>query len=334
MSVARFGLGPLGRRMLLAFVLVAVSSVAVLTVAALVGVGRGMEVSQKADRQQATRTAASAAGTAYGQAGGWAGADLSRAGAIAEAAGARLFVVDASGAAVGSGSGAPSVGVTIGDGTTSSGGGTFALSLQLLIGLTILAIVPSILLMATSFTRIVVVLSLLRSAVGIPQLPPNQVLMGLSLFLTVFIMSPVLTKVNEDALQPYMAGSITTDQALASGIRPMRGFMLAQTRETDLQLFLDLAKRPRPSTADDIPIEVVLPAFVTSELKTAFTMGFLLFVPFLVIDLVVASALMAMGMVMVSPTQIALPFKLLLFVLVDGWGLVVTALVSSYTGGG
>lgn len=234
------------------------------------------------------------------------------------------------GACSGSGSGAPSVGVTIGDGTTSSGGGTFALSLQLLIGLTILAIVPSILLMATSFTRIVVVLSLLRSAVGIPQLPPNQVLMGLSLFLTVFIMSPVLTKVNEDALQPYMAGSITTDQALASGIRPMRGFMLAQTRETDLQLFLDLAKRPRPSTADDIPIEVVLPAFVTSELKTAFTMGFLLFVPFLVIDLVVASALMAMGMVMVSPTQIALPFKLLLFVLVDGWVLIVTSLVRSF----
>ena len=228
------------------------------------------------------------------------------------------------------GSGSPNVGVTIGDGTTSSGGGTFALSLQLLIGLTILAIVPSVLLMATSFTRIVVVLSLLRSAIGIPQLPPNQVLLGLSLFLTVFIMAPVLTRVNDDALQPYIAGTINTDQALASGIKPMRGFMLAQTRETDLQLFLDLAKKPRPATADDIPIEVILPAFVTSELKTAFTMGFLLFVPFLVIDLVVASALMAMGMVMVSPTQIALPFKLLLFVLVDGWVLIVTSLVRSF----
>ncbi len=229
-----------------------------------------------------------------------------------------------------SGSGAPNVGVTIGDGTTASGGGTFALSLQLLIGLTVLAIVPSILLMATSFTRIVVVLSLLRSAIGIPQLPPNQVLMGLSLFLTIFIMSPVLTKVNSDAIQPYMAGSISSDQAIASATRPMRGFMLAQTRENDLQLFLELAKQPRPTTADDLPLEVILPAFVTSELKTAFTMGFLLFVPFLVIDLVVASALMAMGMVMVSPTQIALPFKLLLFVLVDGWVLIVTTLVRSF----
>jgi len=229
-----------------------------------------------------------------------------------------------------SGSGAPNVGVTIGDGTASSGGGTFALSLQLLIGLTVLAIVPSILLMATSFTRIVIVLSLLRSAIGIPQLPPNQILMGLSLFLTIFIMSPVLTKVNGDAIQPYMAGSISSDQAIASATGPMRGFMLAQTRENDLQLFLDLAKRPRPATADDIPLEVILPAFVTSELKTAFTMGFLLFVPFLVIDLVVASALMAMGMVMVSPTQIALPFKLLLFVLVDGWVLIVTSLVRSF----
>jgi len=234
------------------------------------------------------------------------------------------------GACSGSGGGSPSVGVSINGGSTSSGGGTMALSLQLLVGLTILAIVPSILLMATSFTRIVVVLSLLRSAIGIPQLPPNQILMGLSLFLTIFIMSPVLTKVNGDAIQPYMAGSISSDQAIASATGPMRGFMLAQTRENDLQLFLDLAKRPRPATADDIPLEVILPAFVTSELKTAFTMGFLLFVPFLVIDLVVASALMAMGMVMVSPTQIALPFKLLLFVLVDGWVLIVTSLVRSF----
>jgi flagellar biosynthesis protein FliP len=229
-----------------------------------------------------------------------------------------------------SGTGAPSVGVTIGDGTTSSGGGTFALSLQLLIGLTILSIVPSVLLLATSFTRIVVVLSLVRSAIGIPQLPPNQVLLGLSLFLTLFVMSPVLTKVNQDAIQPYMAGTIDSGKALEAGIVPMRKFMLAQTRETDLQLFLDLSHRPRPATVEEIPIEVILPAYVTSELKTAFTMGFLLFVPFLVIDLVVASALMAMGMVMVSPTQIALPFKLLLFVLVDGWVLIVTSLVRSF----
>jgi flagellar biosynthetic protein FliP len=233
-----------------------------------------------------------------------------------------------------SGSGAPSVGVTIGDGTTESGGGTFALSLQLLIALTILAIVPSILLMATSFTRIVVVLSLVRSAIGIPQLPPNPVLLGLSMFLTLFVMAPVLKAVNETAIQPYMAGTLDSEDALEAGAAPMRAFMLSQTRETDLQLFLDLSNTPRPESVDEIPTEVILPAFVTSELKTAFTMGFLLFVPFLVIDLVVASALMAMGMVMVSPTQIALPFKLLLFVLVDGWGLIITALVGSYSGGG
>jgi flagellar biosynthetic protein FliP len=229
-----------------------------------------------------------------------------------------------------SGSGAPNVGVTVGDGTTTSGGGQFAVSLQLLIALTVLSVIPSILLMATSFTRFVVVLSLLRSAIGIPQLPPNQVLLGLSLFLTLFVMAPVLTKINTDAVQPYMAGTIDTDAAIAAGSAPLRRFMLSQTRDTDLQLFLDLSKRERPKTVDDIPTEVILPAFVTSELKTAFTMGFLLFVPFLVIDLVVASALMAMGMVMVSPTQIALPFKLLLFVLVDGWVLIVTTLVRSF----
>ena len=234
------------------------------------------------------------------------------------------------GACSGSGGGSPSVGVSINGGSTSSGGGTMALSLQLLVGLTILAIVPSILLMATSFTRIVVVLSLLRSAIGIPQLPPNQILLGLSLFLTLFVMGPVFTKVNDAALQPYMNGSITSDAALKQGIAPVRTFMLGQTSESDIQLFLDLSKKPRPTTVDDIPIEVILPAFVTSELKTAFTMGFLLFIPFLVIDLVVASALMAMGMVMVSPTQIALPFKLLLFVLVDGWVLIVTSLVKSF----
>jgi flagellar biosynthetic protein FliP len=229
-----------------------------------------------------------------------------------------------------SGTGAPSVGVTIGEGTAESGGGQFALSLQLLIGLTILSIVPSILLMATSFTRIVVVLSLVRSAIGIPQLPPNQVLLGLALFLTLFVMAPVITEVNANAIEPYMNGTLGSDAALEAGAAPVREFMLSQTRDTDLQLFLELSKRERPASVDDIPTEVLLPAFVTSELKTAFTMGFLLFVPFLVIDLVVASALMAMGMVMVSPVQIALPFKLLLFVLVDGWVLIVSSLVQSF----
>ncbi len=224
----------------------------------------------------------------------------------------------------------PGVNVQIGAGTGQSGGGTFALSLQILVALTVLSVVPSILLMATSFTRIVVVLSLLRSAIGIPQLPPNQVLLGLSLFLTLFIMGPVLSKINDEAVQPYLNGTITQDVALQRGQQPLRDFMLSQTREPDLAVFVGLSKLPKPATAADVPITVLLPAFVTSELKTAFTMGFLLFVPFLVIDLVVASALMAMGMMFVSPTQIALPFKLLLFVLVDGWVLTVQSLVRSF----
>ncbi len=223
----------------------------------------------------------------------------------------------------------PGVSVTIGQGA-QAGGGQFVLSLQLLLALSVLAIAPSILLMATSFTRIIVVLSLLRSAIGIPQLPPNQVLISLALFLSLFVMSPVLAKVNADAVQPYLAGTITQDQAFEKGVAPIRAFMLAQTNEAELTTFLDLAKRPRPATAADMPLDVLLPAFMVSELKTAFTMGFLLFIPFIVIDLVVASTLMALGMMMVPPTQIALPFKLLLFVLVDGWVLIVGSLVRSF----
>jgi flagellar biosynthetic protein FliP len=229
-----------------------------------------------------------------------------------------------------SGSGAPSVSVQIGDGTPAGGGGTFALSLQLLVALTVLAVVPAILLMATSFTRIVVVLSLLRSAIGIPNLPPNQVLLGLALFLTLFVMAPVWGRVQREAVEPYLDGRIDGQAALAAATEPLRTFMLGQTRESDLATFVELSRSPRPATAADVPLEVLVPAFVTSELRTAFTMGFLLFVPFLVIDLVVASALMSMGMVMVPPTQIALPFKLLLFVLVDGWVLVVGSLVRSF----
>ncbi len=229
-----------------------------------------------------------------------------------------------------SGSGASDVTVKVGDGQAASGNGQFALSLQLLVALTVLSLVPAILMLATSFTRIVVVLSLLRTAIGIPQLPPNQVLVGLSLFLTLFVMGPVFTKVNSDAVQPYMANSITQDEAWSRAQKPFREFMLKQTREEDLKVFIDLSKQPRPKTQDDVPLEVLLPAFVVSELKTAFMMGFLLFIPFLIIDLVVASALMSMGMVMVPPTQIALPFKLLLFVLVDGWVLVVQSLVQSF----
>ncbi len=222
------------------------------------------------------------------------------------------------------------ISVKVGDGQASNGNGQFSLSLQLLLALTILSLVPSILMLATSFTRIVVVLSLLRSAIGIPNLPPNQVILGLSMFLTLFVMAPTLTKANNDALQPYLSNTIDQGTAIQRGIVPFREFMLKETRKEDLQVFIDLSKGPRPATTDDVPIEVLLPAFVTSELKTAFTMGFLLYIPFLIIDLVVASALMSMGMVMVSPTQIALPFKLLLFVMVDGWVLVVQSLVRSF----
>jgi flagellar biosynthesis protein FliP len=229
-----------------------------------------------------------------------------------------------------SSSGNSDISVQVGNGQASSGNGQFAMSLQLLIALTVLSLAPAILMLATSFTRIVVVLSLLRSAVGIPNLPPNQVIMGLSLFLTLFVMGPVFSKVNNDALQPYMNNTISQDVAFQRGVAPFRDFMLRQTRQEDLQVFIDMAPGPRPKTTDDIPTEVLLPAFVVSELKTAFTMGFLLYIPFLIIDLVVASALMSMGMVMVSPTQIALPFKLLLFVLVDGWVLVVQSLVKSF----
>ena len=226
--------------------------------------------------------------------------------------------------------GSSDISVKVGDGQAANGNGQFALSLQLLIALTILSLVPSILMLATSFTRIVVVLSLLRSAIGIPNLPPNQVILGLSLFLTLFVMAPTLTRANDEALQPYLSGTIDQGTAIDRGIVPFREFMLRETRKEDLQVFIDLSKQPRPATTDDVPIEVLLPAFVTSELKTAFTMGFLLYIPFLIIDLVVASTLMSMGMVMVSPTQIALPFKLLLFVLVDGWVLVVQSLVRSF----
>ena len=229
-----------------------------------------------------------------------------------------------------SSNGSSDISVKVGDGQASNGNGQMALSIQLLLAITILSLVPAILMLATSFTRIVVVLSLLRSAIGIPNLPPNQVIMGLSLFLTLFVMSPVLTKANNDALQPYMANTIDQNTALQRGIDPFRQFMLKQTRNEDLQVFIDLSKEPRPATANDVTLEVLLPAYVVSELKTAFTMGFLLYIPFLIIDLVVASALMSMGMVMVSPTQIALPFKLLLFVLVDGWVLLVGSLVKSF----
>lgn len=209
-------------------------------------------------------------------------------------------------------------------------GNPVAAGLELVFLLTLVSLLPTILIVMTSFTRIVIVLSFVRSAIGVPQLPPNQVLIGLSLFLTVFVMAPTWQAINRDALQPYLRGEIDQRTALERGLEPLREFMFRQTRERDIALFMDLGNLPRPRTPDDVPTWVLVPAFILSELKTAFTMGFVLFIPFLVIDLIVSSTLMAMGMIMVPPVVISLPFKLLLFVMVDGWDLLVRSLVTSF----
>lgn len=208
--------------------------------------------------------------------------------------------------------------------------GEVAQSLQVLFLLTVLSLAPSILILTTSFTRIVIVLSFVRSALATQQMPPNQVLVGLSLFLTLFIMFPTWQAVNNTAIQPYLTGRLPADQALSAGLKPVRQFMLKQTREKDLALFVEMSKTPRPRNPEDVPTQVVVPAFVISELKTAFQIGFMIFIPFLVIDMIVASTLMSMGMVMLPPVTISLPFKILLFVLVDGWYLVVRSLLLSF----
>lgn len=205
-----------------------------------------------------------------------------------------------------------------------------ALSLQIMLMLTILTLAPAILIMMTSFTRIIVVLSFVRSALATQQMPPNQVLIGLAMFLTFFTMSPYFSEMNDKALQPYMAGAITQEQAMDEAIKPLRTFMMKQTRENDLALFVNLSKEKRPETPDDVPTMTVIPAFIISELKTAFQIGFMIYIPFIVIDMVVASTLMSMGMMMVPPSMISLPFKILLFVLVDGWHLIVKSLVASF----
>ena len=202
--------------------------------------------------------------------------------------------------------------------------------LQIFFVMTVISLAPSLLMMTTSFTRIVVVLSFLRSALGTQQAPSNQIVVGLSLFLTFFIMAPVWQQVNTQALQPYKANTITQEEALKRGVAPLRKFMLSQVREKDLALFINLSKLPRPKNADDIPTMTLIPAYMVSELKTAFQIGFLVFIPFLVLDMVVASVLMSMGMMMLPPVMISLPFKILLFVLVDGWGLVIGSLVKSF----
>ena len=209
--------------------------------------------------------------------------------------------------------------------------GSLALSLQLLLIMGLLTILPSLLLMMTSFTRILIVLSLLRQALGLQQSPPNPVLIGLALFLSLFVMAPTLDKVNANAIQPYSAGTINAEQAFVAGGREFHTFMIRQTREHDLLMFADMAHAPRFASQADVPFSILLPAFVTSELKTAFQIGFMLFLPFLVIDIVVSSVLMSLGMMMMSPTVVSLPFKLLLFVLVDGWSLLMASLASSFT---
>ena len=215
--------------------------------------------------------------------------------------------------------------------TPAAGGGTqWSLSIQTLLLLTGLSFLPAMLLMMTSFTRIIIVLSLLRHALGTQTSPPNQVLVGLALFLTFFIMAPVGEKIYTDAYLPLAENKITFMQALDRGAIPLRGFMLKQTRDADVALFTKISQTPTPATVDDVPMRVLIPAFVTSELKTAFQIGFIIFIPFLIIDMVVASVLMSMGMMMMSPVIVALPFKIMLFVLVDGWTLVVGSLVASF----
>lgn len=211
-----------------------------------------------------------------------------------------------------------------------NGGETYSVSLQVLFLMTVLSLLPSVLIMTTSFTRIIIVLAILRQGLGTAQTPSNQILIGLALFLTFFVMSPVFTEAYSEGVKPYSDDQLSAEQALVRVADPFRRFMLAQTRETDLALFVNLSGRDSLESEEQVPFSVLLPAFVTSELKTAFQIGFLLLIPFLVIDLVVASVLMSMGMVMLSPLIISLPFKLMLFVLVDGWSLVMGTLAASF----
>lgn len=223
--------------------------------------------------------------------------------------------------------GAPSLSLNL---TESDDPSSVVPALKIVSILTVLSVAPAILLMMTSFTRILVVLSFLRQAMGTTSMPPNQVIVGLSLFLTFFTMAPVWQPINDRVITPLMEKAITTEQAITEIAKPVRKFMVAETRETDLALFFNIAKLGKPKAAEDIPMSVLVPAFMISELKTAFQIGFLIYIPFLVIDMVISAVLMAMGMMMLPPTVVSLPFKLVLFVLVDGWALIVNALVKSF----
>jgi len=214
--------------------------------------------------------------------------------------------------------------------TNKDGTQEYTVTLQIIAIMTMLTFLPALLMMVTSFTRIIIVFSILRQALGLQQSPSNQILIGLALFLTFFIMQPVFNKVNEDALQPYMNQQISANEAIEKASAPFHTFMLAQTRESDINLFVGIAKHPVIATPQDTPFNILIPAFIISELKTAFQIGFIIFIPFLVIDIVISSVLMAMGMMMLSPLIISLPFKIMLFVLVDGWAMIVGTLAASY----
>ena len=214
---------------------------------------------------------------------------------------------------------------------TPEGETTYSLSLQILALMTVLTVLPSLILGMTSFTRIIIVLSILRQAMGTQQTPPNQVLIAVALFLTLFIMSPTLSKINNESLSPYLSGDLTAENAISKASNTVKDFLVFNTRKNDLQMFADLAGDEKYENNYEVPLPVLLPAFITSELKTAFQIGFLLFLPFLVIDMVIASTLMSLGMMMLSPMLVSLPFKLLLFVLVDGWAMTVGSLVATYS---
>nr|WP_314481269.1 flagellar type III secretion system pore protein FliP [uncultured Pseudomonas sp.] len=208
----------------------------------------------------------------------------------------------------------------------------YSVSLQILLIMTALSFIPAFVILMTSFTRIIIVFSILRQALGLQQTPSNQILTGMALFLTLFIMAPVFDRINQTALQPYLNEQLTAQQAIDRAQGPLKDFMLAQTRQSDLDLFMRLSKRTDIASPDQVPLSILVPSFVTSELKTAFQIGFMIFIPFLIIDMVVASVLMAMGMMMLSPLIISLPFKIMLFVLVDGWALIMGTLASSFGG--
>ncbi|MGY1601071.1 flagellar type III secretion system pore protein FliP [Geodermatophilus sp. SYSU D00815] len=215
----------------------------------------------------------------------------------------------------------------------SVGGGSPSTSITLILAITVLSVAPSVLLLCTSFTKIVIVLSLVRNALGLAQSPPNQVMTGIALFLTLFVMGPVFSDINEVAVQPYLDGQMTVGQAYDAGVVPLREFLLANTREDELQLMVGLSGEEAPASPEAVSMTTLIPAFVLSELKSAFIIGLVVFIPFLVLDMLVSAALMSMGMMMVPPSIVSLPFKLLLFVVVDGWALITTALVHSYGSG-